>query len=358
MSCTIIVGGQYGSEGKGKVTALEACAARSPWVIRCGGPNSGHTIGVSGRDVVLRQLPAGVANPSARLLIGAGCVVDVDVLLREVRELRIERDRLFIDPRAVLVSPGDREAETRIVESIGSTGSGTGAALVRRMLRRGDVQLAGDSAELAEVGQVRNVARLLHEQLQMGAEVLIEGTQGFQLSLLHGARYPFVTSRDTTASAFLSEVGLSPRVVDRVVMVVRTFPIRVGGNSGPFTDEITWEMVQQLSGAPTAFPEFTSVTKKLRRVARFDLAAVKTAADYNQPTELALMGLDRLDFNNEGILDPGRLSRRGHDFLQQLESAVGVPVSWVGTGFRCDQAFALNRDRSKPVKDSRPEGPK
>src|SRR5204863_6547853 len=122
-----------------------------------------------------------------------------------------------------------------------------------------------------------------------------EGTQGFGLSLFHGVQYPFVTARDTTAAAFASEVGIGPRQITDVCVVVRTFPIRVGGNSGPLQGEISWDVVREFSGAPATFPELTSVTRKVRRVARFDSALVTQACQYNSASTLAVMGLDRLD---------------------------------------------------------------
>jgi adenylosuccinate synthase len=130
------------------------------------------------------------------------------------------------------------------------------------------------------------------------------------------------------------EVGLSPRLVDEIVMVVRTFPIRVGGTSGPFTDEISWEEIQRISGAPTLMPEYTSVTKRLRRVARFDMASVIKACTYNCPTSLAVMGLDRLNYLDTGVTAFDDLSTRSRAFIEQLELASGVSVEFAGTGFR------------------------
>ena len=165
----------------------------------------------------------------------------------------------------------------------------------------------------------------------------MEGTQGFGLSLLHGGEYPFVTSRDTTAAAFASEAGLSPRQIDEVVMVVRTLPIRVGGNSGPLPNEISWTTVQARSGAPAVEAEFTSVTNRVRRVAEFDLQMVRKAAAYNRPTALAVMGTDRLDIGNRGCNDVTKLSRSAKEFLSNLYTELLVPIRWVGTGFgTCD----------------------
>src|SRR5262245_7137929 len=202
MPSTIVVGGQYGSEGKGKVVALCASLRREPLVVRCGGPNSGHTVWIGNERVVLRQVPAAAGNPNALLLLSAGCAVDEDVLEGEIRRLSMPRERLVVDPRAVVVTQADREAEREIAQVIASTGSGTGAALIRRMGRTSDARMAGRSERIRAMARVVSVAPLLHAHLENDGEVIVEGTQGFGLSLFHGPDYPHVTSRDTTAAAF------------------------------------------------------------------------------------------------------------------------------------------------------------
>jgi len=345
MPATIVVGGQYGSEGKGKVVALLANRSKSPWLIRCGGPNSGHTVTIDGNAVILRQVPCSSDPHTAMFCISAGCAIDETILLRELDLLNIDRQRIIVDPRAVIVTEEDREAERRDLKEIASTCSGTGAASVRRMSRRIDVSLANTSDAILSRCRVETVAPLLHNVLDDGGDVIIEGTQGFALSLLHGPDYPFVTSRDTTAAGFAMEVGLSPRLIDAIVMVVRTFPIRVGGPSGPFADEISWEEIARISGAPEALPEYTSVTKRLRRVARFNLEAVKLACAYNRPTSLAVMGLDRLDYRNSGIADINQITNKAHEFLERLQLSTGINIGFCGTGFGTCDAIALN---SKP----------
>jgi adenylosuccinate synthase len=350
--CTIVVGGQYGSEGKGKTVALLARAG-APVVVRCGGPNSGHTTSVNGRDLIVRQLPAGISNPASLLLIAAGCVVDERLLRDEVAFLGITRDRLVVDPRAVLLTPEDRLREASNVSAIGSTASGTGAALMRRMGRSTDVRLAEHSKSLREFARVESTAALVHDALQKNRDVIVEGTQGFALSLFHGPVFPFVTARDTTAAGFCSEVGVSPRQVTDVVVVIRTFPIRVGGNSGPLPDEISWETIREESRAPIVEREFTSVTRRLRRVARFDLTSVVNACRYNAPTRLAVMGVDRLDYDNRGIESPADLSDVAMRWIDNLQRSTEVRVGFVGTGFSTYEA--VNMDDSKEKISNRDE---
>jgi len=342
MPATIVVGGQYGSEGKGKVAALVAQRSDHPWLVRCGGPNSGHTVTVGGRDVILRQVPCSTDPTKPTFCLAAGCAIDVEVLLREVDLLGIEKQRILIDPRAIIITEEDREVERLKLKGIASTCSGTGAALIRRMARDPGTVLAAHSDALRKRCRVEPVAPMLHDGLHRGADVIVEGTQGFGLSLLHGFDYPFVTSRDTTASAFAAEVGLSPRLISNIVMVIRTFPIRVGGSSGPFPNEITWDEIASASGAPLSVPELTSVTKKVRRVAKFDLEAVRIACEYNRPSSLAVMGLDRLDYLNTGVLELAKLTPLARGFLNRLETVTGVPVTLVGTGFSTHETIKIS----------------
>lgn len=341
MSCTIIVGGQYGSEGKGKTVGLEVRRMSAPIVVRCGGPNAGHTISWKGKPTILRQVPAGVVNPNAVLVVAAGCAVDVDLLAAEVALLGLERERFVVDPRAVIIEDLDRRAEVGVVGDIGSTGSGNGAALAKRMRRSAGVLLAADCGELRRVARVECAADLIQASLDHGAEVIVEGSQGFGLSLLHGPHYPFVTARDTTAAAFASEAGIAPSQVTDVIMVMRTFPIRVGGNSGPLFEETTWEHVAEIGRAPAVYPEFTSVTKRLRRVGKFDWSLARAAARVNRPTKIALMGLDRLDYRNTNAMAPEQLSVAARAFGVEVQAALGGKLAWAGTGFE-DQAVNMS----------------
>jgi adenylosuccinate synthase len=338
----MIVGGQYGSEGKGKVTALTAARLDKPWVVRCGGPNSGHTTCVNGKEVILRQLPAAAGHSNAILLLSAGCAISENILLKEVEDYCLPADRIVVDPRAVLVTPEDVEDEQELVGTIGSTASGTGAALSRRMLRRSGTLLAGDSAKLRGHVRVESVAPLLHNCLDRGGHIIVEGTQGFGLSLLHGPHYPHVTARDTTAAGFATETGLSPLQITEITLVLRTFPIRVGGNSGPLFGEISWQEVQKISDSPKAWPELTSVTKRERRVGQFDIELVTQACRYNHPTSLAVMGMDRLAYANYGKTVYDELTSGTRDFLLLLWKTLGIPFNWLGTGFGTFEAINCN----------------
>ena len=146
MPVTVVVGGQFGSEGKGKTTNYLAGISEAPLVVRCGGPNSGHTIYRAGKPLILRQVPCGVLNPSASLLIAAGAIIDEEVLQSEIVACELSPERLGIDSNAMVISADDkgREARTGLGDRISSTLTGTGAATARKVLREQGLRLARD----------------------------------------------------------------------------------------------------------------------------------------------------------------------------------------------------------------------
>ena len=332
MPTTIVIGGQYGSEGKGKMVAYLAHRKRVDVAVRCGGPNAGHSVFWQGKVEIVRQVPAAVINPSIRLLVAAGALVDPPILLKEVERFGLGKKRLGVDPFAAVISRRHREEETqlRLRKRVSSTLSGTGAATAEKILRKPDVKLAGRVPELRMF--LVDVATEVNRAYDDGKNIIIEGTQGFGLSLHHSMMYPFVTSRDTSASNFLSEVGLSPRCATEIIMVIRTYPIRVPGHSGKLEKEISWHDISKASGSPLELNEFTSVTKRLRRVGIFDRELVKRAAMINRPTALALQGIDYIDFQDRGKRIYRDLSTKSKKFIADLENLIGVRVRFIFTG--------------------------
>jgi adenylosuccinate synthase len=333
MSLTVVVGGQYGSEGKGKLVSYLSCATRSRVaVVRCGGPNAGHTAVGNGLSYQLRQLPSGVVAPTAQLYMAAGMVIDLPVLFDEIARCSVKPGRLLVDRNACVLDETDRAREQAglLRDRVGSTLSGTGSATARKVLRDPTLRLARDVPELANY--LGNVSSAVNRELDRGTEVIVEGTQGYGLSLHHADVYPFATSRDTTAAAFLSEAGLSPLAVSDIYLVLRTFPIRVAGNSGPLRDEITWQELTNSSGYPIPLAEFTTVTRKLRRVGLFDWHLAKEAAAVNRPTGIALHGADYLDYRDFGKTRWDDLSNRTMKFVEAIEDQLCVPVAFVFTG--------------------------
>jgi len=327
---SVIVGGQYGSEGKGKVADWRARSEDVAVAVRVGGPNSGHTVVEPGGIVhVLRHLPTPALTSEVHCVLVAGNYIDLDVLRAEIALTGITAARLSIDPLAVIITDAQRRSEMarHLDQTIGSTATGTGAAVEARLDRDLSVQFARDVVELRPF--IGSTGTLLRKYLRSGERILIEGTQGFGLSVLHSPHYPFVTSRDTTAAAFVSESGLSPLDVDEIIMVLRAFPIRVGGNSGPLEDEINWSVVTRESGSAESIVETTSVTHRVRRVARFTADIVRAAIMTNVPTMLVMNHLDYIDAS---CRNQKWISERVERFIEQVEGAIERRIDLLGTG--------------------------
>ncbi len=338
MSLWVVVGGQYGSEGKGKISAFITQQEEIDICIRCGGPNSGHSfVNDRGDTILVRQLPTGYIRRGTRLLIPAGALVDLEVLNYELDSLRIDPMRVGVDRNAMIIEEKDKKHEQslQLRQRLSSTLCGVGSAVARRALRGEDVMTAGMAARQLPWLEplITNVSEEANAALDHGEKVLVEGTQGFGLSLYHSETYPKTTSRDTTAAAFLSEVGLSPLLVSEIVLVLRTFPIRVAGEqAGPLKDEITWETLQNESGYPCAIKEMTTVSKKLRRLGRFDWDLAKHATKTNRPTKVAVNGLDYLDHKDRSCSSSAHLSPRSRNLIEQLTQQLGTEVSYLGVG--------------------------
>jgi adenylosuccinate synthase len=354
MPISVVVGGQFGSEGKGK-TALEiARRTAAAIVVRVGGTNSGHTaVDEAGKTCALRQLPVSALARGTVAILPPGALVDPEILLREVESLRLDRRRLVVSRYATVITPEDRDAELKggLITQIGSTGSGTGAALVRRIGRhtKGTV-LAGDHPALKRY--VGDTGALMQEALHRNRRIVIEGSQGFGLSLLHGGYYPNATSRDTTAATFLGEAGLSPLDVDDITLVLRAHPIRVAGNSGPLVGETTWAQIAKNAGLPKDYKELTTATKRIRRVGRFDAKIVRRAIEANNPTRIVLNHFDYVHRTvREHIFHISALK-----FLDNIEEGIGRKIDWIGTspGRFIERSEIRDTDRSNKLKLSMP----
>ncbi|UYN84743.1 MAG: adenylosuccinate synthetase [Microcella sp.] len=323
MPVSIIVGAQYGSEGKGKVAFAWARNTGARVAVRVGGPNSGHTVVQGGVPTVLRQLPTPSLLEGRLSILTPGSYINVDVLLNEIGLVGANPSNLVIDPRAVIVTQDHiaTERSQHLGERIGSTCSGVGAAVAERVRRQGKTLRARDTPALQPfLGDTLPLLRGLANR----ERVVVEGTQGFGLSLLHGLEGDYATSRDTTAAGFLSEVGLSPLDVDEVVLVARAFPIRVAGNSGTLSHEIDWSDVGARAGREVT-AERTTVTNRVRRVGEFDSSLVKRAIDANRPSHIVL---NHLDYVADMQSVDGIAAARA--FLSNAEREIGQTIDYVG----------------------------
>jgi len=294
----IVVGGQFGSEGKGKAAYALAMSSVHKCVARIGGSNSGHTV----IGNILRHLPAAALIPNGISIIGSGSYIDIDILLAETEKFK---PFLLIDNKAHIIQYAEPK---KLFSAIGSTLSGTGQAVKDRITRLGNAKSVATAKKLSNY---LTTSAVIQDTIKKGC--IIEGTQGFGLSVLHSPYYPYVTSRDTTASGFISELGVSPKNVGKIFLVIRTFPIRVGGNSGPLPNECSWKDIGVQK-------EYTSVTGRIRRVAKFDPEIVIEAIAYNNPTHIILNHLDYIP----------KLDRQ--TFITYVEEAINRKINYVGLG--------------------------
>lgn len=338
---TVLVGGQYGSEGKGGIAAH--IANRYGVHVRVGSHNAGHTFYWHGDKHVMQSIPCGWINPDAKIVIGRGALINMKQFMKElVHIMQYYPDflnRLFIDPETGILSDKFHEQEGGIYgemhKRIGSTGEGVGPARVARINR--DPEQFKQFKDIAEEYGLEsclcpNTPELIASCQDGGVNVLIEGTQGSALSLMH-SHWPYCTSIDTNAAGIISEVGIAPTRVTDVILVVRTYPIRVAGNSGPMKNEITWEELSARVGRDMA-PEKTTVTKKIRRIAEWDDEMFKQSCLLNAPTEIALTFADYVDPILAGAVDVETLeaSRPFMKFMVDHGlNELGL-VKYVGTG--------------------------
>jgi adenylosuccinate synthase len=331
--CVVVVGVQWGDEGKGKV--VDVLSERADLVIRYqGGANAGHTV-VKGEDeFILHQIPTGILHPDVRCVVGNGVVVDPETLLEEIAELEgrgiVVEGRLLISDRAHLVLPYhkalERASERR--QQIGTTGRGIGPAYEDKYGRRGirvaDLRdpTALEAAVRGRVDRVNlllqalgaeervdadeqvallqrlgprllalsaNAGRVALDAVRAGQRVLLEGAQGALLDVDHGT-YPFVTSSNTTAGGAAVGAGIGPTAVDAVLGVLKAYTTRVG--NGPFPSEAATDDAEKLRALGG---EFGATTGRPRRCGWFDAVVARYAGRINGLTDLAVTKLDVLD---------------------------------------------------------------
>lgn len=335
----VIISGQYGSEGKGHFCAH--LAGDYGVLVRVGGPNAGHNVAFPKYNY--RQLPSGTqSNTAAKILIAAGSTILPERILKEIHDCGLAPDRLIIDEQAMVIEDWDRsfEGQDGGLGSIGSTKQGAGAALARKILNRGSKPMLGDAVRLAKdhpdlVPYVKSVQRELDDAYSAGTRVMIEGTQGTGLSLHHG-NYPHVTARETTASGCLADAGVAPARVRNVVMVVRRYPIRVGGESGPMGIEIDFQAVADRSGIPVEEIkeiEVGSVSGNQRRIAEFDWEQLRCSAAINGATDIALSFSDYISIENRRARRFEQLTDETRAFVADVERVANAPVSLISTRF-------------------------
>jgi adenylosuccinate synthase len=331
--CLVVVGAQWGDEGKGKV--VDNLAEHAELVVRYqGGANAGHTVDAPGGEFVLHQIPAGILQPRARCVIGNGVVLDPETLFQEIDALEARgvrmAGRLVVSDRAHLVLPYHKliDAESARSKKIGTTARGIGPAYEdkygRRGVRVGDLRHPDIVAKLVAIGAERanqmlamagsdkqvaageivaalsalaerllpfvgDAGRVVHDALRQGGRVLLEGAQGVLLDVDHGT-YPFVTSSSTSAGGAATGAGIGPTAIDAVLGVVKAYTTRVG--NGPLPTEAqggAGEELRELGG------EYGATTGRPRRCGWFDAVVVRYSVRVNGLSALAVTKLDVLD---------------------------------------------------------------
>lgn len=333
----IVVGAQWGDEGKGKV--VDVFSAQADYVVRYqGGANAGHTLVVDGKKTILHLIPSGILHPETTCIIAAGVVLDIETLCTEIDALK--KTGLLGDPKQLLISDSatvlmpyhrqlDQAREKSLGnEKIGTTGKGIGPAYEDRASRKailfGDlfnreslkakleaalkeknflleqyykttpfdasklIAQVGEWAERLAPYRSKDTSLLIHKALKAGKKVLFEGAQGSLLDIYHGT-YPFVTSSSTLAGSALVGAGIGPGTIQKVVGITKAYTTRVG--SGPFPTECDDEIGEQMRRVGN---EFGSTTGRSRRCGWLDLVALKYAIRINGITNLALMKIDVL----------------------------------------------------------------
>lgn len=329
----VVVGAQWGDEGKGKL--VDVLAERADWVVRYqGGANAGHTVDLGDLSFVLHQIPSGILHRGVRCAIGNGVVLDPQTMFTEIEQLVADgidvEGRLYVSDRAHLVQPYHKivDAESSHSKSLGTTGRGIGPAYEDKIARRGirvldlrhpsrvrelvEAGVAHANAQLAAFGSSKradanhavdvlsglserllalseDVGLVVHRAIKSGAAVLLEGAQGSLLDIDHGT-YPFVTSSSTTSGGAATGVGISPRSIDAVLGVVKAYTTRVG--AGPLPTEMDTAMSERVR---TLGGEFGATTGRPRRCGWFDAVVVRYATRINGLTDVAVTKLDVLD---------------------------------------------------------------
>ncbi|MFB5619893.1 MAG: adenylosuccinate synthetase, partial [Nitrosopumilus sp.] len=258
---------------------------------------------------------------NAKVMIGPGVVINPDVLNKEIQDFDV-MGRAFIDKHCGVIEEThlNRDSKGELKEKIGSTGSGTGPANADRAMRV--LKLAKDFDSLSPL--IVDVPLEVNSALDANENVLVEGTQGTFLSLWHGT-YPFVTSKDVTASGICADIGLGPTKVDEVIVVFKSYVTRVG--TGPLDKELSLEDAEK-----KGWSEFGTVTGRQRRAADFDFDLARRAIMLNGATQISITKLDVLFTDCAGKTSYDELSDDAKAFITNIEKELNTPVTIIGTG--------------------------
>lgn len=382
---TVVLDSQAGSCGKGKFIGYLADKDCEDIAINNFMSNAGHTyVASDGMKVMTQHLPTSLVNPNTALIIGPGAAITPSILFEEIikYESLLGNRKVMVHPRAVVITDKHRATEREILRS-GSTFKGCGAAQADKVMRQAmlfgtwwekmndpDFEW-GDENEftyLCTYGEwklakehivVMDTMDYINDAIDGGHSVIVEGSQGCDLDINYGLGYPNTTSRQCHAGQLLADCGISPLLVDDIIMIMRPYPIRISNttnlknpdgstlvtSSGDYdgAEEITWDIVKERCGAPAdiEFGEKTTVTKKTRRVFEMNWERLKYVVKLNRPTMIALNFAQYIDYGILGCKREEDIPDKVWEFIYKVERETGVPVQLVGTGPNNDDIIDL-----------------
>lgn len=310
----IIIDGQFGSTGKGLIASYIGINNHIDLAIGRLSPNAGHTFyfGNPLEKYVTRMLPVcSITNKESLIYLCAGSVIDVDILLKELKEFNIDDSRLFIHPRAAIITKKDKEEESKNnnILKVASTQSGSGSARANKIMRSNP--LACNTPELSKYIKEFD----LDIFTKNNASIIVETSQGFDLSLQFGLSYPYCTSTDIIPSAILADIGAHPRCLGNVMMTVRTYPIRVGNTNLGYSGDVYSDSKECSWKELGLEKELTTVTKRERRIFTFSKQQYMRSLKFIQPDYVFLNFMNYLKNSDLEWIKNNILSVRKPDFL-------------------------------------------
>lgn len=376
---TVVLDSQAGSCGKGKFIGYLAGKDNVDIAIDNFMSNAGHTfVSEDGNKVMTQQLPTSLVNQNTSLIIGPEAAITPDILFGEMIKYKdlIGDRKVIINPNAVVIANKHRREEQRMLRS-GSTFKGCGAARADKVMRQamlfrefwnkienaedfgddegdyGDLNYCmtcGDYEYIKDHIEIMDTMQYINDAIDNGKHIMVEGSQGCDLDINYGLPYPNTTSRQCHAGQLVADCGISPRMVDEIIMIMRPYPIRISNttnlkdengealkvSSGDYagSQEITWDIIKERCGAPKEieFGEQTTVTKKTRRVFEMNWDRLKYVTKLNRPTYIALNFVQYIDWQAFKCRNYDDLPATVKTFITQIEEVTGVKVGLIGTG--------------------------
>ena len=348
---TVIMDGQAGSCGKGKICGYIALKDNVEISTNNWSSNAGHTyVRDNNEKIIVSHLPIAIINNNTKLCLNAGSIITPEILEDEIRKYKdiIGKRKIYIHPRAMIIKEKHREQEKQQIKS-GSTFKGCGSALSEKIMRSSEVELIKDfyksfSDYAKSKIEIIDTAILLNESHN---SILVEGVQGADLDINYGLDYPNVTSRQCSASQLIADAGISPFKVKDIIMIIRPYPIRISNKtdigidiySGDYagSNELTWEEIKRRCNSNIELKEYTTVTKKVRRVFEMNWERLKYNVMINNPTQIVLNFAQYIDWNAYRCKNYYDLPIKVKDFIHKIEEITNIPVTMIGTGERnCD----------------------